>query len=484
MASFSVPRRSLIVIILCFLLIVVGFPSAHAQSFMDKAKKALVETVTTKVGEAVGADAPLHLDHNSALRSVEAPSGFSPKLLQPNSNLSLDRPLAPGDYSLPVIGYCTALGVPSPGNGLGQKIAPLQGKNAKAVANLVNRGTVAGVPVHTLQTMVWRIEDGLPVDKWPTEDQQIVDRLIPEHKNQLNGDYVENIQKNYSKSAKFLGLPSFDTLLSNMGEPGKAMLRLREARQTLANKAISNERQPQLLFEQAGRPVLPSSPSESSSEWSEIHPGVIARFITVGGADNENRLEFRVLPSAVKSAESISNSFTHHPYIEAKPNFQLVSLGVQGQDSTIKYYPSIASILTGSALMAGQIINIAGETFVIAAETATAIELAPVVVIGGAVYMAYSIGNHATQPLIILPSVANGGTDPDAPYANDTPDKNKDAYRPIKGTPAKVNTGDGSVWEPDTAGHGGSEWKRWPKEKDWENGRTPTSVRGNGTVVK
>jgi len=56
-------------------------------------------------------------------------------------------------------------------------------------------------------------------------------------------------------------------------------------------------------------------------------------------------------------------------------------------------------------------------------------------------------------------------------------------FRPAgKGTPAKENIEDGSEWEPDYSGHGGSEWKRWPDKKSWEKDKDRESVRPDGTV--
>ncbi|AYC31780.1 RHS repeat protein [Pseudomonas cavernae] len=79
----------------------------------------------------------------------------------------------------------------------------------------------------------------------------------------------------------------------------------------------------------------------------------------------------------------------------------------------------------------------------------------------------------------------NSGADtaPDAPYP-ENPDNSRDKFRPVKGTGAKVNSDDGSVWERDTSSHGGDQWKRWPDKKSWEKGKTPNSVWPDGRVRK
>jgi len=71
----------------------------------------------------------------------------------------------------------------------------------------------------------------------------------------------------------------------------------------------------------------------------------------------------------------------------------------------------------------------------------------------------------------------------DRPYENETPDDNPDDYRPVRGG-GKENTKDGSYWEKDHSGHGGSKWKRWPdrRNKDRFGDRDRESVRPDGSV--
>lgn len=68
---------------------------------------------------------------------------------------------------------------------------------------------------------------------------------------------------------------------------------------------------------------------------------------------------------------------------------------------------------------------------------------------------------------------------PPSEMANDhkgeTPDDKPEDYermgRPSKKSPPRRNKTDGSVWEADKDGHGGSKWKRWPSVRDWEKDR-------------
>jgi filamentous hemagglutinin len=89
------------------------------------------------------------------------------------------------------------------------------------------------------------------------------------------------------------------------------------------------------------------------------------------------------------------------------------------------------------------------------------------VVIGGIIYIAKSSDDDSTP----------------APFP-DTPKTNPEIFDPIRGTPAKKNGEDGSIWEKDTSKHGGEQWKRWPDRKSWERGDTPTSVWTDGRIRK
>ena len=65
----------------------------------------------------------------------------------------------------------------------------------------------------------------------------------------------------------------------------------------------------------------------------------------------------------------------------------------------------------------------------------------------------------------------------------DNPDDAPDKFRPIIGSRGK-QCEDGSVWERDTSGHGGDQWKRWPDRKSWEKGRPPSSIWPDGRIRK
>ena len=66
------------------------------------------------------------------------------------------------------------------------------------------------------------------------------------------------------------------------------------------------------------------------------------------------------------------------------------------------------------------------------------------------------------------------------PYAGETPDDRPDNFDNTR--EGKRSKSDGSIWDNDHSGHGGSKWKRWPSSGDKERGRGRESVRPDGSV--
>ncbi|UVT15737.1 MAG: RHS repeat-associated core domain-containing protein [Nitrospira sp.] len=78
---------------------------------------------------------------------------------------------------------------------------------------------------------------------------------------------------------------------------------------------------------------------------------------------------------------------------------------------------------------------------------------------------------------------SNPSADDPAVYP-DNPKTAPEKFKKIRKSKGKQCIDDGSVWEPDTSGHGGDQWKRWPDKGSWEKGETPTSVWPDGRIRK
>ncbi|MEH2261701.1 hypothetical protein [Nostoc sp.] len=267
--------------------------------------------IAKQIGEAVGVGSPLLLDQKTAYPDVsDQVKDFHPQKLTITSAGDLQKPLPPGDYSLDVIAYCTQFSIHAPGRGLPYKLAPLMGKQAPAISALLSRGTLQGIAPSTLNANSWRIQAGLPLKQWSSQDQALIHKLIPEYEKGLEGDYLQQIENTYNQYRLVPGIPSFNDLLAQTGAPGQTVLQLRQARQVLSNQTISAERLPDMLYEPTGDGlprVLPASKDSSPSHWAEIQPGVFARFTVIEGNLGKNLFEFRVTPKASAAINDNSN---------------------------------------------------------------------------------------------------------------------------------------------------------------------------------
>jgi hypothetical protein len=278
------------------LLSTVAFAQNPFEAIRQKAEeKAFEKTAGTLLNDQL----PVKLDATSAFPTVDELPGspFMPRPIAVTRS-SLRKPLPPGDYTMPVMAYCTEYSVHRPGQGIAYELAPLQGKAAGAVANLLWRGTFAGVPPQHLQAVAWGIQSGLTYERLPKTFQATIDRLVPDYKSQLEGDFVQRLEDTYSKYAAAAKLPPLDTVLARMGKSGELTLEAKRQRQALLAANTSDEIKQQTLF--AGQESGVYTPVKAQNgPWTERIPGVAyMRYRIQGGnLQNNNILEIRILPS-------------------------------------------------------------------------------------------------------------------------------------------------------------------------------------------
>ena len=135
-----------------------------------------------------------------------------------------------------------------------------------------------------------------------------VHKLTPNYEKQLEGDFIQQIQHNYDKMFAPLIHKSFDDILDKLGDLGAEVRKLEAARQLLANKEITDDRLPELLYQQNGEggAILRAAGGAKPSPWAEILPGVIARYTIIGGYMSNNLLEFRVTTSAAPANPTLA----------------------------------------------------------------------------------------------------------------------------------------------------------------------------------
>jgi hypothetical protein len=342
------------------------------------------DAVFAEVGHSLGLDAPILLNQNDAFPEVEDLTEFRPTVLNPTSIEDLEAKLPPGDYSIQVIGYCTHTSSHYPGRGLAYKLAPLKGKQSKAMAALLLRGMLRGVSRSDLQMAAWYIQWGVPPSNMSPSAQLLIHTLIPEYEQSLEGDFLANIEATYNKYKLLPSMPSLDTLLAKT-EAGRAVLNIQQARQTLADRTIAAENLPDRLYQPIGDGlprVLPPADPPQKSPWGEIRPGVYARFTFEHGFEDQNLLEFRITPKALTSRYSAPSRFVH---VSFAPPIAAGGISIDGVLGLGELLPG-AGLLIGAGLAGWEVGSL----------------------------IAYAINANA-QPLTIVPVVSMQSSPTEAP---------------------------------------------------------------------
>ena len=123
--------------------------------------------------------------------------------------------------------------------GLAYKLAPLKGKQSKAMAALLLRGMLRGVSRSDLQMAAWYIQWGVPPSNMSPSAQLLIHTLIPEYEQSLEGDFLANIEATYNKYKLLRSDAVTQHFAHGETEAGRAVLEIRRARQTLSR---SNDR--------------------------------------------------------------------------------------------------------------------------------------------------------------------------------------------------------------------------------------------------
>ena len=202
------------------------------------------------MGTVLNNQLPLKLDANATYPTLPVPPGgpFVPRPFVLNAG-NLDQPLPPGDYTIPIFAFCTEYSVHRPGSGLAYRLGPLQGKAADAIGTLLWRGMLEkGSPPQQLQAVSWAIQSGLRYSQMPQSYKTVIDEVIPDYRNQLSGDFMQNLEDVYSANAKSASLPPLEQMLGKMGKPGELALSARKQRNALLRQNTTDQIREQTLF--------------------------------------------------------------------------------------------------------------------------------------------------------------------------------------------------------------------------------------------
>jgi len=296
------PASFALMAILC---IVVSFgvsPTRSAQFPLPipigGAQDAAVRAALSEFGKTVGLQRPIVVNPSDALPTADLPGkAFSPgrtpdiiAALRKSTDGTLE--LQPGDYQFNVDVFCMKASAHSP-SGHRYTVAPLHGSYADIFSALDTRAPSYHINHAAQQILSWEMQAGMPYADMGAAQRGIVDRVIPDFKQRLKTDVLEQIRAQYSQTvARVPGMPSFDDALNRIGPVGQDILQMEQLRHQME--------QPPPTVDELFRELVPYAPLESGgagpTPWSKYSDRVYVRFVTSGNYATPGTYQVRVLP--------------------------------------------------------------------------------------------------------------------------------------------------------------------------------------------
>lgn len=214
---------------------------------------------------------------------------------------------APGSYRIPVHTWCMKASGSSP-DAHRYTLARLSGKATMPLRDLAARALrERRIRLSEIQYLSWKIQAGLTLEEMDERSRAIVASLIPEHVAALRQSPYEQLRERWNALARATGGETWESVtgrvLDRMGDWGDAVRVLRETRTALRNRAARYE----TFRERIGLPGrVGGSAGSAETPWSELEPGVYARFLTQSHYMRGGVLEIRVLEAAVAGAPRVS----------------------------------------------------------------------------------------------------------------------------------------------------------------------------------
>ena len=365
-----------------------------------------------KTNKLLHENLPLVLDANSAYPTVANEDllggPFRGRVL-PITLATLTKPLPAGDYVLPMTFFCSEYSIHRPGAGTAYVLAPAKGTAAKAISTLLWRGMLTGHKPQELQSVSWAIQGSVSYDKMPANYKRLVDELIPDMKNQVNGQAFADIEDGFQGKVNRTTRKISDAISKGTGGHVRADIKvdveLNESFQRLGrigkmaldgeniNSIVtaaypSDEARERALYAGQGtqEPPLPAA----NGPWSVIVPGTAyMRFVVHGGnLQSDNVMQIRILKPGSSRAAAL----------DSRPHFVLA----QYPQSTPPA-PSIVGLVNGT-------VNQAALSQCFATNTPQNMCVAGATDVGG--LAAFSVGTGAQSPLLTAASPITPSTTP------------------------------------------------------------------------
>ncbi len=302
--------------------------AALADAAKEKAAETAIETLLNN-------QLPLTLNANDVYPTVaNLPGGpFSPQPLQLTAD-ELNQPLAPGDYTINTLDFCSEYSVHEPGAGVAYVLGPYEGKAAGAIGALIWRGTVQyHVNPNSLQAVSWAIQSGFTYPQMPKTYQAIIDQVIPDYKTEITGDFVANLESTYNSLAQGAKLPPLDAMLTKLGEPGQLALDAERQRAILTAQNTNDQLREQTLF-QGQESGLYTPVKAENGPWTERVKGQVYMKLLIAGGNmtTSNVMQIRVMPPPTTNA---SNTLGTPRLIRASYGEPQTAPAGEGSDTSI-----------------------------------------------------------------------------------------------------------------------------------------------------
>jgi len=151
----------------------------------------------------------------------------------------------------------------------------------------------------------WALQAGMNYAEMSPSSKQIVDDLLPEFKQRLQGDFYDRARDEWNSIAsKVPNAPSFDSALSQLGDVGKAITELRQARdQIIADGNNFNAMVAQFAHLGTGR----VADQMAVTPWSILAPGVYARLRSNGTLLTPGVVQMRVTAGAASQGFQVAS---------------------------------------------------------------------------------------------------------------------------------------------------------------------------------
>jgi hypothetical protein len=395
-------KSSLQYVPLFLILALTSSTQAQFTRFGSKSTGSKQQSDDQKASKLLHDKLPLVLDANTAYPTVPDQDmlggPFHPTTLPITLN-TLTKPLPPGDYVLPMTFFCSEYSVHRGGNGIAYQLGPAQGTAAKAISTLLWRGMLTGHKPQELQSVSWAIQGSVSYDKMPLKYRALVDQLIPEMKNQVNGQAFADIEDGFQgKVNRFTkkvsdgiskGTGGFvhadikvdvelNQSFERLGQIGRSATDGEKINTIFSAAFPSDQARDQALYAGQGQqsPALPAA----NGPWSVKVPGVAYMRLMVHGGNlqGDNAMQIRILPP--RASQALVDERPHLVLAGYKQNQQSTSAG-----------PSVISLFNGS-------VNDAALSQCQATPMNQQMCMAQAITVSGD--MGYSIGAGAQAPIM------------------------------------------------------------------------------------